>query len=111
MMKPVRSPQYLLTRTAAVLFPGAAQHVALAEWCAADPGSFRARNLAYPGFGEDMMWNDPGSAAHRSARAARCTASGKSMMASTRTTQEKSYAIALPRVRRGAGRVAIRSLR
>src|SRR5580704_1701903 len=67
-----------LLRTATVLFPGAAQHhqrvyarlrraMALAEWCAADPGSFRARSVAYPGFREDMMWNDPGSAAHRSA--------------------------------------------
>ena len=75
--------RHLSLRTATVLFPGAAQHVALAEWCAADPGSFRARSLAYPGFGDVMMRNDPGSAAHRSARAARCTASGKSTMALT----------------------------
>src|ERR1700722_10418550 len=91
------APAVPTLRTASVLFPGAAQHVALAEWCAADPGSFRARSVAYPGFREDMMWNDPGSAEHRSARAPRCTAFGKSMMASTRPKHEKSNAIALRR--------------
>jgi hypothetical protein len=33
----------------------------------------RARTISGSG-----VWNDPGSAVHRSARAARCTASGKS---------------------------------
>ena len=117
MTNPVRSSRHLPLHAATVLFPGAAQHVAhkgvtpvfagYAEWCAADPGSFRARSVAYPDFREDMMWNDPGSAEHRFARAPRCTASGKSIKASTRTPpqgggkrhqrlkQETSDAIAL----------------
>src|ERR1700732_1354453 len=89
MTKPPRSQRYLPLRTVPVLFPGAAQHVALAEWCTADPGPFRARSVTYPGFREDVMWNDPGSAAHRSARAPRCTASGKSIKASTRTPLQR----------------------
>src|ERR1700754_1918555 len=47
--------------------PGAMQRVALAKRCFAEPG---------PRFLRTASNRDPGSAAHRSARATRCAASG-----------------------------------
>src|SRR6202035_3051705 len=88
----------MLMRTAGVLFPGAAQHVAhkgvyarlrgLCEVVRCRPGIVPGSESEPYRFGVGMMRNDPGSAVHRSARAARCTASGKSIVASTRIKQE-----------------------
>ena len=70
MTKPSRSLRYLPLRTTAVLFPGAAQHVAhkgvyarLRGLCGVvrcRPGIVPGSESGLSGFGEDMMWNDPG---------------------------------------------------
>ncbi len=57
-----------LSPRVSTLFPGAAQHLLVLH--------------CRPGIVPNSSgWNDPGSAVHRSARATRCTASGKSMNA------------------------------
>jgi hypothetical protein len=61
-----------------MLFPDAVQRVALAKRCSADPGSFHPLASRSWRCFELRVRNDPGSAAHHSARAPCCAAPGKS---------------------------------